>query len=130
MGVFAGGRMKIIEVLFYIVCFFPFVVLGGLTNGSDIQPYCLLLSVPLCIYFMIRNLFKVDVNAVILYLTIGIGVLFGTIIPFFCGVSIRSSIRYIATYIGMICISYVSYSLCKIRCNYNEFLLKVIINID
>lgn len=121
--------MKIIEILFYIVCFFPFVVLGGLSNGSDTQPYCLLISVPLSFFFIIKNSLKINLNAIFLYITIGIGIIIGIFIPAIYGINISSCFRYIATYIGMICISYVSYSLCKMKKNYNEKLIKIIINI-
>ena len=121
--------MKIIEILFYIVCFFPFVVVGGLSNGSDIQPYCLLISVPLSFFFTIKKTLEINLNAFFLYITLGIGIIIGTIIPLTCHINISSCFRYIATYIGMICISYVSYSLCRMKKNFNEKLIKIIINI-
>lgn len=121
--------MTIIEIIFYILCFFPFVVVAGVTNGSDIQPYCLILSIPLSIYFLVKNRF-VKINIIQLYLAIALGICIGIWDAIlYHMVDIKPVYRYIATYTGLISISYVAYSICKYKRGLNEKLLKLIINI-
>ncbi len=117
------------EVLFYILCFFPFISLQG-SDSSDVQPYCLIYTIIMFIVICMKEKICMDKKMYALYRVIILGILVGcaaTII--WDGFDFSGILRYLATYCGLILISYVSYNICLKNEGLNEKLTKIIINI-
>lgn len=117
------------EILFYLFCFFPFISPPGI-RSHDIQPYCLVYTMFLfgiqCAYGKMR-INKIMCN---LYLIIIIGIVSGIFTTFILnGFDFSGVLRYLATYCGLILISYMNYTICMKNDGLNEKLVKIIINI-
>ena len=121
--------ISILEICFYLTCFFPFIVIGNLSNGSDVQPYCLILSLFLSFYFLTKKNYFWKKH-LLFYGVLLSGIIIGTLMSIAeHSVDTNSMLRYISTYLGIITISYVSYSFCERNNGYSEVIVKSVINI-
>lgn len=64
------------EVLFYILCFFPFISLQG-SDSSDVQPYCLIYTIIMFIVICMKEKICMDKKMYALYRVIILGILVG-----------------------------------------------------
>lgn len=118
------------ETLFYVVCFFPFIKWFGIGWSSDVQPYCLIISVFLLLYYAKKNKITLIYSMYNFYRLIITGLIVGTVFTIInSGFEFSASIRYFATYISLILISYFGFVFCKKRRGFNESKIKIIINV-
>ncbi len=118
------------KIIFYLVCFFPFVDWFRLGGGTDVQPYSLIVSFLFILnYGMIRKI-KLNKKIVRFYVLIIVGLIIGTIFTIFIdGFKFDNTLRFYATYISLICVSLYSYLLCKKIDGFDEKIIKAVINI-
>lgn len=118
------------KILFYLVCFFPFLDFLKIGLGTDVQPYALVVSIILLILYGIKNKIQINRKIVEFYLLIIGGIFAGTIITvLFYGISNEKILNHYATYISLITISFYSYLLCKQNDGIDEKLVKWTINV-
>ena len=118
------------ETLFYIVCFFPFINWLGIGGNSDIQPYCMIITLLLLIYYSIKRKIVVNRSIMGFYVLIIIGLFMGVVMTLIWdGLALSRSVRYLATYISLILVSCFTYLLCRENGGLEESKIKKIINI-
>lgn len=116
------------EIIFYFTCFFSFIKWFGIGNySSDIQPYCMIFAILIIARLSIKEKLLINIKLWNLYMWIcvamGVATIFTIIDGTFSGV-----LRYIATYVSLIAISYCSYYFCKRNNGIKEKYIKIIIN--
>lgn len=117
------------EIVFYIFCFFPFISLTG-NSSHDVQPYCLVYTIFLFAIECVCGGIRVNKTMRNLYLTIILGIVMGMLVTIILnGFNFSGVLRYLATYCGLILISYMSYTICVKNNGLDEKLIKACINI-
>lgn len=118
------------ELLFYITCFFPFVKWLGIGGSSDVQPYCLIVTILFLIYYTVAGK-KIVINRGIFnfYKVVVLGIFVGLAATLITGGSLTRSVRYLATYMSVILISLFAYLICKKNKGFDEQQIKIVINV-
>lgn len=118
------------KILFYLVCFFPFLKWFGIGMDTDVQPYALVISFILIIWYGLKNKIRLSNEVFQFYLLVLCGIGAGTLVTvLFNGVDFNNTLRYYATYFSLIIVSLYSYLLCKKLNGIDEQFVKRVINI-
>lgn len=117
------------ELLFYVFCFFPFVKWFGIGGESDVQVYGMIFSVIYIVYYGMKSTINVSKKIFGLYIWIGVGLVIGSASSMVGGgLDLGLSLRYFATYLGLISISLAAYLISKKEGGIKELRIKIIIN--
>ena len=116
-------------ILVTLACF-PFVKWFGYGMGSDIQPYCLIGSGIIICLFGIKNIIYITKDIKKIFWIVLSGLIIGSIFTLiFSGSSFNDTIRYYATYVGIIIYILIFYNLLLKNNGLPENIIKVCINV-
>ena len=116
-------------ILVTLACF-PFVKWFGYGMGSDIQPYCLIGSGIIICLFGIKNIIYITKDIKKIFWIVLSGLIIGSIFTLiFSGNSFNDTIRYYATYVGIIIYILIFYNLLLKNNGLPENIIKVCINV-